>query len=378
MICILTWFRGTNYGSLLQAYALQEYLRSQGHDCVTVDYRPDRCTQWKNKLRNGSIRETLEYKKNELALAAGGDVRREIQERNRLFEEFRTRHMDITPVCRNGEQILRAGGKDAVFICGSDQIWNPFHIDTKFLLDFSPDKERNISYAASFGVEKIRESKKGPYRRLLKGIGHISVREPSGAEIVEDITGKRPAVVTDPVLLLPEEKWKEFADKTHTDYILCYFLSRNTRYMKTAKELSQKTGLPLLMVPMTAADAGEKGVIKCFAGPQQWLGLIEGAGYVLTDSYHCTVFSVMFGKQFFVLRRFRSGSGRSQNGRIECFLKAIGMEDRLLNPGKPAEPDPAGAERHKTAAEELGKKAAFSREWLDRAVLKAKTYKKEI
>jgi len=128
-------------------------------------------------------------------------------------------------------------------VCGSDQIWSPIFYDPHYYLDFVDNDTKKISYAPSFGVSDIYEEgvKKG-IEKLLNRFENISVREEQGKEIIKEICDKNVEIVLDPTLLITKEEWIKLfeikEDKNKDNYILCYFLESNKKYLKVAKELS--------------------------------------------------------------------------------------------------------------------------------------------
>ena len=368
-VYLMTWYRGVNYGSLLQAYALQRHIISEGHDCSLVDYRPAKFRQWARKVRNGSVTETLRYKKEELAVTTDRETAEAFRERNTLFDRFRKEYLTVTPICQNGKEITREAGEDAVYVCGSDQIWNPHFLDPCYMLSFSADKRKNIAYAPSIGVRQIPEDRKKEYKKYLAGIGSISVREPSAAADINALTGQAPEVTTDPVFLLSAKKWEEIADPQQGKYLFCYFLGKSRRYMNVVRKMSEETGLPVIMVPVNASDMKKSHVTKCCAGPAQWLGLVMNAEHVFTDSFHCLAFSLLFHKQFTVFRRFSPDSKKEQNSRVESLLELAGMKDRLIALEEEMPRIDIKKEEFEAADQKIGERAEFSKRWLREALL---------
>ena len=151
-------------------------------------------------------------------------------------------------------------------------------------------------------------------------------------------------------------------------YLFCYFLSADPRYLKTAEEIAAEKNLTIRMLPMVAADFSKDGTIKKPVGPREWLGLIENAEYILTDSFHCTLFSIRYHKQFNVLQRFKDGDKRGQNSRIHSLLQVVDMGDRLVVPGEKANTDTIRSSRFQSLDDQMEKLAESSRQWLEQAL----------
>lgn len=122
------------------------------------------------------------------------------------------------------------------------------------------------------------------------------------------------------------------------------------------------------MLPMVAADFKKPGTVKEHVGPREWLGLVENADYVLTDSFHCTLFSIRFHKQFNVLQRFKEGDKRGQNSRIHALLQTADMPNRLVVPGEDAITETISDGCFQTADARMAAQAANSRQWLEQAL----------
>lgn len=364
MVYIMTWYRGMNYGSVLQAYALQRYILSLGYSCRILNYAPGKPASLKMKILNGSLRDTLIYKFNECTAGASGNR----ADRNiTAFDSFREEYMDITGRCRNADEILKLCGKDAVFVCGSDQIWNPYFYDPCYFLTFAKDKNKKIAYAPSFGVSEVNRAVKKRIAAALDGFGSISVREEAGKEIIKDLTGKEAVVTADPTMLADMHQWDLIAEdpEEKEPYLFCYFLSSSGEYLRAAEKTAAAKGLKIRMLPMTASDAANENVIKEAVGPQEWLGYIKNADFVMTDSFHCTLFAMRYRRQFITLKRFSDDDPRGQNGRIRSLLENTGIRERFLS----AENVTGKEEDIKeglfdTAAAVMDKKSGSSEKWL--------------
>ena len=228
-------------------------------------------------------------------------------------------------------------------IVGSDQLWLPINVVSDYYtLNWVPDPINKISYATSFGISEIPNKYKDKYSFFLKRINHLSVREQSGVKICKDIADLDAKLVCDPTLLLSKEEWEEIAVKGRIikdKYILCYFLGNSIEYRKFAERLKKKTGF--LIVSLNHIDEFVKysdtycDIAPYDVGPSEWINLIKNAEFVLTDSFHGTVFSIINNKKFFTFRRYAANSKVSTNTRINSLLHIFGLDDRLLNGDEP-------------------------------------------
>ena len=177
-------------------------------------------------------------------------------------------------------------------------------------------------------------------------------------------------VAVDPTLLVSMAHWQTLAKPIDSEqkYLFCYFLSENARYLETAEKIAREKHLTIRMLPMVAADFKKPGTVKEPVGPREWLGLVENADYVLTDSFHCTLFSIRFHKQFNVLQRFKEGDKRGQNSRIHALLQTADMPNRLVVPGEDAITETISDGCFQTADARMAAQAANSRQWLEQAL----------
>ena len=242
--------------------------------------------------------------------------------------------------------------------------------DPYYYLEFVQDCYRKIAYAPSFGVENVPNNNRKRIQKAISQFRYISVREKRGAEIVYDLTGQHAELTVDPTMLVTMKHWRTLSVSVVKEkkYLFCYFLSADPRYLKTAEEIAAEKNLTIRMLPMVAADFSKDGTIKNPVGPREWLGLIENAEYILTDSFHCTLFSIRYHKQFNVLQRFKDGDKRGQNSRIHSLLQVVDMGDRLVVPGEKANTDTIRSSRFQSLDDQMEKLAESSRQWLEQAL----------
>ncbi len=311
---IVTIVHGANYGNRLQNYALQEVIDSLGFEVVTFK-------------RNVYLNILSEIKNKFFEPLKRSDA---VKKRYELFEAFNKKYIKFSDIILyNRKSTDSSQLKDfCAFVCGSDQIWNPnwsTNSDKDFLT-FAPFGKKKISYAASFGVEEINPGKQETYRKYLNGIDFISVRENSGSAIVKSLTGRNATVVLDPTLLVSKHKWEEIQEKPDNfpdkRYVLCYFLAGCTSEKEEmVKDYSERTGCAVLKI-----DDGENEFSYSYS-PQNFLYLISHAERIFTDSFHCTVFSLIFHKKFDVFQRKVGVSNMSD--RIMTLLKTCQLENYI-------------------------------------------------
>ena len=333
-----------NYGSMLQAYANERAVLSLGHECEFIryekNYTPVEMMRQVPRLFNGgriaSIRKSKANKKLAEQYSAIQACR---LERDKTFDEFCAATFKRLSEPFVGYDALREGSKryDAVQV-GSDQLWLPMGLATNFYnLQFAAPGVRRVSYSTSFGVSSIPWYQRSRTADFLKKIDYLSVREQSGAEIVKDVAGLDAKVVVDPTLLLTAKQWAEAIPVKRVfeePYIFCYFLGSNPLCREEARALSEKTGLPIVALrhldEIIPSDEEFGDYSPYDVDPAGFVNLIRGAEYVLTDSFHGSVFSTIHHKDFATFYRFRLGSKQSRNSRIDNLFAHLGLEGRLV------------------------------------------------
>lgn len=320
-IGILTFHDTLNYGASMQCYALQQKLRLMGADAEVIDYK---CPKFVKEyspfyVPKFNIRKILYM----LAALKMNVVK---QKKKKMFQEKHIRMSKVyTP-----DNISSANENYDAFITGSDQVWN-WHLtdfDTTYFLDFVRKDKDKYSYAASFGVSEIEKDEKENYRKLLCNYTKISVREESGAKIIENLIKTDAEVVVDPVLLLSAEEWEAVAKLPNMkDYILLYSINDTEAY-SSAVELSKKTGKRLVYLSAPLKRRGDFEKITD-VGPDEFVGWFKSADYVVTDSFHGVVTSVLFHKQFVALQDRRKEA--NANSRVKDLLNKLSLNSRIID-----------------------------------------------
>lgn len=211
------------------------------------------------------------------------------------------------------------------FVTGSDQVWNPYFADLeKLFIKFAPGGKR-ISYAASISCPEIPQDKLQMFIDGVNGMKEISVREQAGAELIEKLTGRKAEVVADPTMLLAAEKWREIARKPSwlkgdEEILTTYFLGK--RPDEIISRLADAQGLKVVNIL-------DERVFEHYAvAPEEWLWLIDHAKLMYTDSFHGTVFSILFRRPFVVTERIGDGCVNKMTSRIDTLLGKFGLEAR--------------------------------------------------
>ena len=235
-----------------------------------------------------------------------------------------------------GYEALHEGSKNyAGVVVGSDQVWTPMSLPNKFFnLLFVDDNVRKVAYASSFGVSVIPPFQRKATGAYLDRFYKIGVREQRGKEIVEELSRQKATVVADPTMLLSREEWEqEIMDVrtiTNEPYIFCYFLGTNQEMRKAAKELKEKTGYKIITIRHMDEYVPEDEFFGDEApyavDPNDFIKYISEAAYVCTDSFHCTVFSILFHRSFMTVYRFAIDSKTGRNSRIDSLFNVLGID----------------------------------------------------
>ncbi|MFQ7001827.1 MAG: polysaccharide pyruvyl transferase family protein [Clostridium sp.] len=334
-IGIMTWLYNNNYGTVLQAYALQKKLRLKGYDCTLINYRANTKAKIKNFIISKNSYKLI-FEKIEAYFAKKNNPKK-LEERFRKFNDFLIENCNLSKLYTSPKNLNELNDIFDIFICGSDQIWSPNLFNNIYYFSYVNNEKKKISYAPSFGVSSIENKKKSArIKELLERYDKISVREEQGANIIEELIGKNVSVVLDPTLLLSEKEWSDLLIKPNEKekYILCYFLGDKEIYWKKVDEIRRLTGYKVIVIPVHENSYRKDYELSISAGPREFLGLIKNAELVCTDSFHGSIFSINFRKDFFVFKRFSDDKVISQNSRIYNILNMLGLNDRLINENK--------------------------------------------
>lgn len=331
-VAILTWLYNGNYGTILQAYALQNFLKKEGYEVSNINFKPSITEKVKNLVKcHNSFSLFIEKFEGYLSKKYGNSELS--SQKNKAFELFLKHNFNLTKQYSKADKLTELAGKFDAYICGSDQIWSPMLLNPVYYFDFLSQNERKYAYACSFGVSEIPEKKKEIIQDYLKNFSEISVRENTGVKIVNELIGKKVPMNVDPTLLLPPEEWAELAvnPDIKENYVFAYFLSNKNSYEKIAKKVAQKYNCKLVLVPTKKEHYAYEGTIVQNAGPCEWLGLINNSCAVITDSFHGSIFSFVFKKDLYVTKRFDDASVNSQNSRIYTLLETYGCQDCMVS-----------------------------------------------
>lgn len=328
-ICVITFHDTLNFGASLQCTALAHYLNSSGHDASIVNYLPeyvlDKKSGFKEIKNIGKSSNKVKALVKGLAyLSKSGNIK----EKNRNYESFLSSNIQRTKAYHTLDDLMKDPPEADLYICGSDQIWNPAltggKLDPAFFLKFA--KGRKAAYGASVGELDIAGNAE-ELKELTGDFMRISVREKSVAPDMAKAVGKDVSVVLDCTLLLDKDEYIKMEStwpETQKPYVLIYNVQNSVESVRIAQKIASEKGLDIIDISPNPF-AKVKGVRKLMnIGPGEFLRLFHGAEYVVTNSFHGTVFSIIYEKNFWAL-------GHSKRaGRTFDLLESLGLLDRFI------------------------------------------------
>lgn len=311
----------SNYGNILQKYALQHTLKKFTDQTEVLYYRNS------NEFHMNGY-----WSKNSQSPAtsvAGNPKRFDNYKivRCSKIKEFEERYIDTRFDFNYLEDLT---DEYDYFVVGSDQIWNPSWTADRYFLTFAP-REKRIAYSASIGTPKIPEEKKEYFRKGISGFDFLSVREEGAIKIIKELTGQDALLLADPTLLLTPKEWLAvsrkpawFKGKYEGGYILTYYLRKAPPPELT--ELSKKINLPLVNL------MDSKNYWHFVNGPEEFIWLFANASLIYTNSFHGAIFSVLFRKPFVNREIVGDTGGENMSLRIPSLLETFGLENRIAKP----------------------------------------------
>lgn len=321
-IGIITYHRAISYGAQLQAFATATFLRDVGYDAEVIDYS-DIGEGKRPGIRFGSIKSLITSCISFiLSVPNEGRRRKKFCEfQNNFIPKSKERYL-------SQESLIHLEDKYDCIITGSDQVWCPTinQGDANFLLKFVKDFHKKVAYAASFGVSSLPETIFAEYKKCLADFKKILIRESEGQLLVQQMLGYKPNVVLDPTFLISTDIWNRIAicpfDKAE-NYILCFkIIVANDIYYKYIDELHRLTGYKIVHLDTSYRYKPVKGQLFSTGGPREFIGLIKNASIVVTNSFHGTVFSILYRRNFFTIL--------NENGRNSRLLE-LGRKFHLSN-----------------------------------------------
>lgn len=329
---ILTFQNAINYGAFLQTYALQEILSDIAEVCEVINYKADFIEKDYNPFR---IKKNIVKSLGRIILKSKIEI-----EKSKIFQRSSNQYLNLSTECKTTEKLKEVCEKYDIVYCGSDQIWNCriTKNDLNYFLPFALEKTKKCSYAASFGtfdISKLSENAVDALNQFNK----ISVREESSVETLSRKVenSDKIEVDLDPTLLLDKNDWSVFgkAIKEETPYILIYCVKAPNTLIKKAIEFSKEHNIRIIQIHYYKVKNKNINYVLD-AGPSEFVSYFKNAKYVFTDSFHGTVFSIIFNKLFVTEMTLTDGT---YNNRVAALLKLLELENRTIESGiNPIEP----------------------------------------
>lgn len=332
---IITWCDNngpTNYGQILQCYAMQKLCEKNRIEPMIIQYRKKSSRDFFNgKFKISFMNQIYEY------LFKIFIIEKSYNKRIFLFRKFIKENIKLSHPCYDKDDVEAISKKFDYLICGSDQIWNPIWFEPIYGLGFGHKTQHRIAYAPS-GVAIVDDWTAQKYTELGKcidRIDYVSVREQESVDILRKYTGKEIKAVLDPTFLVNVQDWDKIASERLVDesYIFCYIMGSLTPHKLVLKALMKKFNVEkIIFIPSNLVESKVKFARPVSdIGPAEFVSLIKHAKAVCTDSFHGTALSIIYRKQFFTLKRAQKDCEKWANFmRIDNVMKKMNISERLV------------------------------------------------
>ena len=328
-IATITFHCSYNYGSALQAYALQEYLKSRGYEVKIIDYYSEDFEQYRiipRKLSRNTIKRFLNVIRH---------LPRYLKRRRAFHTFWKTRFCRTKRYTyRHPERLRELNDQFDAFICGSDQIWNlecTHGVEPAYFLSYADAERKKIAYAPSLATTRLAGKYDDELRDALKGFNAISVREASTIPVISGLCSQPIHAVCDPTLLVDSSIFP-MQTPSHVpaegSYIFVYMLGTDRKLLEYIEYLRERAGLPVYYITRWESSELRKtlrGTDLFGISPEEFLYYLRHAAYVVSSSFHATLFSISLHKQFCSFIRPLAAA------RTEDLLRELGLEGRLYH-----------------------------------------------
>lgn len=345
--CVIAYHEGqNNYGTSLQGLATIKKIESLGFPCEIIRYRKHRSLWEKIKLifilfYSGDYSDHLRALRKKMSKLTHKEYEKNLMIRTNAVNAFKDVHLKPLFKEYDGYEALQKGSMNyAEVMVGSDQVWSLLSLYGNYYnLMFVDSLIPTFSYASSFGVSTIPKFQIKRTKAFLDKLNQVGVREVSGKAIVDSISQNKAKVVADPTLLLTKEEWTETIKESHVSidepYIFCYFLGKNEANREAVRQLAKSTGLKVVVIRHMDEYIESDELFGDYApydvDPLDFVKYISKAAYVCTDSFHGTVFSIIFERKFMTFYRYALSQKGSRNSRIDSLLGILDIKDRIFN-----------------------------------------------
>lgn len=325
-IGIMTFHAAPNHGAVLQAFALQTQLLKMEHEPYFINY------QHGNQLDKGVL--------GWIGRTPGNTFEKfDNQFKARPFVSFRERHIHIgLESYFDHSQLVNNPPEADVYVCGSDQVWNSNLFSKEkdehaFWLNFGGNNVRRIAYAASFGVKEINDTLCGKYAKLARRFDAIGVREKDAVKLLEKLGRKDGVWVPDPTLLLDPDEYLQIEPKHQQlkrSYLFSYQLKTRRSLLSSSAQINAAvcSTLGLDLYESYSTSFLYNILHRRYLNPGQWLNKLHNSNFIVTNSFHGTVFGLLFKRPFITI--LRKGGSSGMNSRIESLLEMAGLQHRAV------------------------------------------------
>lgn len=311
---------GKNYGAVLQAYALRRTLELMGHNAYVINY---------SHKQSAKTYHLFKYKwgpRGTIANIKTLPHMFSIKKSSQKFNEFKNKELNLTRSYTTFSEIQDDPPQHDLYISGSDQVWNPtISFDPAYYLQFGSEDVVRASYAASIGIKEIPQELRAEFIRRISIFDYISVRELTANRTLTEL-GFNAKVAVDPTLLLSKNDWDSISIKPKVEkpFILCYMVSTPTFVTDLVKRVKEITELPVYNIATsTSKSVGDYQIWD--AGLEEFLGYFHEASFVITSSFHGTIFSLINEKPFISMLYKATGS------RVSDMLSNLGIQNRIID-----------------------------------------------
>lgn len=332
-ICISTFFGTENYGSNIQAVGLARTFEQLGYEVSFVGAFRARLFKFQHPiLLYARLINRINRKKNTAFFVP--EPYQKTEKRMNRIQRFKEEQFRIKSIITY-EDWKKCIKNRPIFVAGSDIIWNPARgYPAERFLDYAYyAKLPRFSYASSIGAKSLPAKYYRAYRRYLGSMVEVGVREQAVADMLEPIIHRKITKVVDPSLLRTAKEWDELADKAEISvpisedgFILCYFVMSDLRYWEYVKKIREKTKKQVIVLPMHHLDEEQPYDVILDGTPYEFIWLIKNAEFVCTDSFHACAVSLLYEKDFYLLRRTR----KAEDDKYDDFLKRYHLTNRIV------------------------------------------------
>lgn len=350
-IALVTCYFQKNYGSQLQAYATQMAFDKLGlaNETIKIDGLLPEINKAKYRyflskiFDKNTVKDKMATVRKVIAKKQNPEYAQNLGVRYKMFEDFANTQFTLSKQYGSKAELGAEADKYAAVVVGSDQLWLPSNISADYYtLNWVPENVCKIALSTSFGISVLTKKYGEIAGKFLNRIDYVSIREVSGQKLIRQWANRDVPVVCDPTIMFTADEWvkalgadgdgKRFADGNK--YIFVYFLGNNPWEREGVKRVQQETGLKIVQIAHSdeyvKSDVGFADYTPYNAGPKEFEELIRDAEYVFTDSFHCSVFSMLNGKNFFTFPRYADDGPASTNGRLYSLLSLVKQEHRMV------------------------------------------------